>query len=309
MATSKTLKNRIRATRNISQMTKAMEAVSAVKMRKSQSVAISARPYALTALSILHEISGKIDNSENHFPLLSKNKSNLHTVAVITSDKGLAGAFNSQVLREAEKFISKLDGKIEIVAIGKKARDYFKNRRGVLKEFLGNGNFGTLDETKHISKYLLDNFLEMKPADTTLIYMNFVSAMRQEVTTRTLLPIDTDSLKKIVDSITPLQGRYANMPKSIIEIDKSEEESLLIEPDARTLLAKLLPELVEIEVMHAILEANASEHSARMIAMKNASDNAKELVSDLTVLYNKARQANITKELSEITAGKEALQT
>ncbi len=308
MPTSKALKSRIRATKNISQMTKAMEAVSAVKMRKSQTVAISARPYALTALSILHEISGKIDNSENHFPLLTKNETDLHTVAIITSDKGLAGSFNSQVLREAEKFISKLDGKIEIVAIGKKARDYFKNRRSVSKEFLGNGNFGTLDETKHISKYLLENFLEKKPESTTLIYMNFVSAMRQEVTVRTLLPITTEDLEKIISSITPLHGRYANIPKTILEIGRNQEESLLIEPNPKELLGKLLPELLEIEVMHAILEANASEHSARMIAMKNASDNAKELVSDLTVLYNKARQASITKELSEITAGKEALQ-
>lgn len=308
MPTSKALKSRIKATRNINQMTKAMEAVSAVKMRKSQAIAIGARPFALTALTLLREISAKIDTLENVSPFLSSTSSNIHTVSVITSDKGLAGAFNSQVIRSAEKYIRNLVGRVEVVAVGKKARDYFRKRGNVIKEFLGNGNFGTLEETRHISKFLLDNFLDQKPESTTVIYMNFISTMRQEVVERKLLPLNTVTLEKIIGSITPSEGRYSNMPKSILENSSKVDQEMLIEPNPKELLSKLIPELIEIQIMHAVLEANASEHSARMLAMKSASDNAKELVSDLTVLYNKARQASITKELSEITAGKESLQ-
>ncbi len=287
-------------------MTRAMEAVSAVKMRKSQNLALTARPYALAALYILKELRGRLEETENLSPLLKKEMTGRHAVVIITSDKGLAGAFNSQVIRAAEKFIKEKGPETKVIAIGKKGRDYFRRRYSVVHEFLGSGDFGTLEEVRPISEYIQNYFTGEKIESLTLIYTNFLSALRQETTVRTLLPLEVKTLEEIVRGIVPLRGKYANMPEAI-SLDTENGSTLLFEPSAVTLLTSLLPKLIEIEILHAVLEANASEHSARMMAMKSASDNASDLILNLTVLYNKARQAAITKELGEITAGKEAL--
>jgi F-type H+-transporting ATPase subunit gamma len=308
MASGRTLKNRIKATKSIKQITKAMEAVSAVKMRKSQNVALSARPYALTALEILYGISFIANHAS--LPLMEKRPVKRICLAVITSDKGLAGAFNSNVIRKAEKILKQGDKEFVIVAIGKKARDYFSKRdTRVVGEFVGAGDFGTISETKHISDCLSNLFLEQKCDETILIYTNFVSALKQEVVARKILPFSEESLKEIVDSITPLRGRYANMPKALGTINIKNSTSFIFEPSPTEILETLLPKLLEIQVFHAVLEANASEHSSRMIAMKNASENAGELIDGLNLIYNKARQALITKELAEITGGREALES
>ena len=197
--------------------------------------------------------------------------------------------------------------KVSIVAIGKKGRDYFARRgRTILGEFLGAGDFGAIDETRKISDFLLKLFGEKKTDEVTLVYTNFISALKQEVVVRSILPFSEESLQSIVDSIVPLEGRYANIPRSM-ELAGVKEGVLKFEPSPKDVLERLLPKFLAVEVYHAILEANASEHSSRMIAMKNASDNAAELAEALNIQFNKNRQAAITKELSEITAGREAL--
>ena len=308
MAGSRALKNRIRSTKNIRQMTRAMEAVSAVKMRRSQQAALAARPYALSALSILHKIQKSTEEAVIHSPLTEKRSVETLGLAVITSDKGLAGSFNANVIKKAEKLIAHSGKRALIVAVGKKGRDYFKRRKVQLAgEFLGAGDFGAINETRHISDLVASLFIEKKCDEVVLVYANFLSALKQEVVVRKLLPFTEEALGEIIADIEPLRGRYANMPVTITNSSERPAGTLIFEPSPQEALEKVLPELLAVQIFHAILEGNASEHSSRMIAMKNASESAGELVDTLNIQYNKARQAAITKELSEITAGKEAL--
>lgn len=317
MAGSRALKNRIKSTKNIRQMTRAMEAVSAVKMRRSQMLALNARPYALSALSILHKIQKSTDEAVVLSPLTERREIKTLGLVVITSDKGLAGSFNTNVIKKAEKIIAKSAPKAGaagarkqtlLIAVGKKGRDYFKRRgTAIEKEFLGAGDFGAISETRAVSDTLVSLFTQKKCDEIVLVYTNFLSALKQEVVVRKLLPFTEEALGEIIADIEPLRGRYANMPVALTDSD-TNLSTLVFEPSPQEALAKVLPELLAVQVFHAILEGNASEHSSRMIAMKNASESAGELVDTLNIKYNKARQAAITKELTEITAGREALQ-
>ena len=290
-------------------MTRAMEAVSAVKMRRSQMAAIAARPYALSALSILHKIQKSTEEAVTTSPLTEKRKVETLGIVVITSDKGLAGSFNTNVIKRVEKVIARSGRKFLIVAVGKKGRDYFKRRKmNVEREFLGAGDFGAIAETRQISDFVASLFIGKKCDEVMLVYANFLSALKQEVVVRKLLPFTEESLGEIIADIEPLRGRYANMPAAIETAGTVSSEGLLFEPSPAEALGKILPQLLAVQIFHAILEGNASEHSSRMIAMKNASESAGELVDTLNIQYNKARQAAITKELTEITAGREALQ-
>ena len=306
---SNALKNRIRSTKNIAKITRAMEAVSAVKMRRSVALALAGRPYALSALRLLEYVekhTGDFKHSE--LPLLAVRPVRKETLVVITSDKGLAGSFNLNVLRVAENYLSEKTHPIELVTVGKKGRDYFRRKGELAAEFLGAGDFGTAEETGPIAAFVLERFKRNLTDKVTIIYTNFVSALYQETIKRTLLPFTEEFLKEAIQNIIPKRGKYANIPSVFKPNDKIDLEPLL-EPSPIILLEKLLPVLLSIEVHSAIIEANASEHSSRMMAMRTASDNATELSGKLTIAYNKARQAQITKELLEITAGKEALET
>jgi len=308
MASSKSIKNRIKSTKSIKQITKAMEAVSAVKMRKSEQVALRARPYALAALEVLRGLTAKMDNDFSSLsPLLDQTRSDQpNCLLVITSDKGLAGSFNTNVLRKALKIVND-DPTLEVIAVGKKGRD-FLSRRGakIIRGHTGAGDFVELHETESISKFVKDGFEQGKWSKVTLLYTNFLSALKQEVVARKVLPFDFKSLTSIIEGITPTRGKYANMPQ-VLGVDQ-KESAYSYEPNASIILDKLLPTLLEIEIHHAVLEGNASEHSSRMVAMRNASENAGELIDSLTLEYNKARQAQITKELTEITGGAAALE-
>ncbi len=307
MAGSRALRNRIRSTKNIRQMTKAMEAVSAVKMRRSQMLALNARPYALSALSLLRSIQKSALETGEVSPLMEQREINVRGLVVITSDKGLAGSFNQNVIKRAEQVIAKSDKKTLLITVGKKGRDYFRRRHAsITQEFLGAGDYGALDETRLISDAIIHYFMSRECDEVVIVYTNFLSALKQEVVVRTLLPFTEHTLNEILAGIEPLRGKYANIPASFETADTSAEE-LIFEPSPTQALSVILPQLLAVQVFHAILEGNASEHSSRMFAMKNASDSAGELVEKLNIQYNKTRQAAITKELTEITAGKEAL--
>ncbi|MES2408699.1 MAG: ATP synthase F1 subunit gamma, partial [Patescibacteria group bacterium] len=305
MAGARAIKSRIKSTKNIQQITKAMQAVSAVKMRKSESIAISGRLYALHALNILKKIE---KSTAMDIKLLSplfdsKIKSDSECLVVITSDKGLAGAFNSNVIKKSDTLITKSKYKTDIVAVGKKGRDFFA-RKGlhVVKGFEGAGDFGSIAEAKEISDFVINLFIEKKYSKIDIVYTNFISALKQEVVVRPLLPLHKETLEQVVANIIPETGKYSDI-KSVFK----DNALYSFEPSPETIVHELVPKLVELEIYHSILEANASEHSARMVAMKNASENAKEMISTLTIKYNKERQAQITKELIEITSGKNAL--
>ncbi len=304
MSTSRVIKKRIRSTKNIKQITKAMQAVSAVKMRKSEEVALKARPYAYAALEILKNVTQGVGEHASYSPLLDAREVKKTLLVVVTSDKGLAGSFNTNVLRAAERFIKKSTVPIEIIAVGKKGRDFFARRESFIsREFLGIGDSASIEETQPIAHEVKDSFTSTTYDEVYIIHTNFISALKQEVVLRKLLPFDEKSLEEVVKGIKPLQGKYAGAEGKA----SSASVEYLFEPSPEKLLHQLLSALLDVEVYHAILEANASEHSSRMVAMKNASENAGELIDSLTILYNKSRQAQITKELTEITAGTEAL--
>lgn len=262
-----------------------------MKMRKSQDFALRSRPYALAALRILGNLSDKVSGTDFYSSLLEKREAGKTCLVIVTSDKGLCGAFNGNVLRKAAELARESDA--EIIAIGKKGVDFFKKRGfKVIKEITGVGDYGAIDETKFLADLLKEIYESGEYKEIYAAYTNFLSVMKQEPQVEKILPFDSESIKKTVS----LRGGAEGV------------RDYVFEPSAAEVLQELLPMLLEIQVYHIILEANASEHSARMLAMKNASDNAEELIDTLTLAYNKARQGQITKELTEITAGVAAME-
>ncbi len=306
MKSTREIKHRMKSIENTRQITRAMEAVSATKMRRSQEFALIARPYAEHALRLLGNVSEK--TPEEIHSLLEKRKGNNICLIAITSDKGLCGGYNSAVLRKAHKYVERQKF-ADIITVGKKARDYFKFRNiKIAGEFLGFGDFVRMEETLPVSERILQDWQDKKYSEIICVYTNFVSTFRQEAVIRTILPITQQSIEEIIVAIAPEKGKYAGQAAAGKELLAKFNYNYLFEPSRERVLDELLPLLVKIKIHHMILEANASEHSARMVAMKNASENAEEILGDLTLFYNKARQAAITAQIAEVTAGREALE-
>lgn len=304
MPSVKSIKQRIKSTKNTAQITKAMEMVSAAKMRRSQETALLGRPYALASLKIVKNILGHLEEKPE---LLLPRKVKTKLILVVTSDKGLAGALNANVLRKADEwFMREKDVKAAAIAIGKKAVEYCVRKNiNLEKSFTGFGDAGSAEETIEIGEIVLRGFMDKKWDEADIIYTHFRTTLLQEVAVRKILPITIENLEASIRSIIPEHGRFAEMKNGS---SSKEADDYLFEPTSKEVLDVLLPQLLAIHIHNVILEANASEHSARMVAMKSASDNAKELTAGLTLMYNKIRQANITREILEITAGAEALQ-
>lgn len=307
MKSTRDIKHRMKSIENTKQITRAMEAVSATKMRRSQEFALIARPYAESALRMLGNVSERTARKLHH--LLEKRREGKTCLVVITSDKGLCGGYNGAVLRKAHEYINNSNSDIDIIVIGKKARDYFKFRNYSLAgEFIGFGDFVRIDETLPISERILNDWQEKKYSKIICAYTNFISTLRQEAVIRAILPITKKSIEEIVAAIAPERGKYAEQTQDSRLKTQGFNYQYLFEPSREKVLDELLPLLVKIKIHHMILEANASEHSARMVAMKNASENAEEILGELNLFYNKARQALITEQISEVTAGREALE-
>lgn len=322
MPSTKSIKQRIRSVKNTAQITKAMEAVSATKMRKAQGFALIARPYAVASLQMLQNL---LLRTEILPPLLQKRGVKTSALLVITSDKGLAGSFNANVLKKAEAWVEskKSSGaSYVLLTVGKKARDYF-TRRGIAaeKSFWGFGDFSELKDTLPVAEEILQGFLSGRWDEVEAIYTNFRTTLKQEAVLKKILPVTKEGIEEIVEGILPEKGKYAEVPVTSYSAsiggprqsrDKLQVTSYnyeyKLEPSPEEILNKLVPQLLQMHIHHLILESNASEHSARMVAMKNASDKAGELIDELTLSYNKLRQAGITRELTEITAGREALE-
>lgn len=297
----KDIKTKIRATERMHKVTRAMEAVSAVKMRKTQAAALQGRAYARAALSILTRLAGTRHVKEH--PLGMDRAGHKLALVVITSDKGLAGALNSGVLKRA---VEALEGRekedVTIYAYGRKGDEFF-SRRGyrVAKAVMNKQDEIPLSDMEELVSELTDGFLEGAFDKVIAVYPNFKSTFEQIPTMRRLLPLSLPAINDIVNGITPVKGKWAETPP--IEAPASYE----VEPSGGEVLSLLIPKLVAVALYHMLLEAKASEHSARMVAMKNASDKSKEVTRDLNRVYNKARQAAITREVSEIVGGREAL--
>ena len=301
MANLKLIKSKILSYKKTGTVTHAMEAVSAVKMRKGQERALSGRSYAAAALSVLERLSGTADLSRH--PMMQE-RSGKTALIVITSDKGLAGGFNSGVIRSTENLIQAKGLTKEntvIFALGRKGGEHFKLRGYVVEvERINVSDDISESEVAQITQILMER------SDITqaiISYQNFISTFEQEPITRQIVPIKPEVIREIVAGIRPARGRYAPQDQSEVV----RPASYTVEPDAETVLSVLLPKLLNIAIFHALLESKASEHSARMVAMKSATDKAKDMAKSLTRTFNKVRQAAITREVSEITSGMEAM--
>jgi len=295
MPSTRDIKRRQKSIGNTKQVTKAMELVAASKMRKAQLVALQSRPYAEKALSILSHIKTGQTDLKNIF-LDGRPESKKILAIVVTSDKGLCGGLNSSIIRDCSHLFEqyKKDGyEVDAALIGLKSKSHFERMGLEIHEtYKGVGDYITLEEIKPISEFIQKKYKSTEFNKVVVIYTKFISTLKQEVSHRQILPISEDIFQDLIEDISPKN-------KPAVEY--------IFEPSPQRILDSLIPFLIDIYIYHIILESNASEHSARMVAMKNASDSAENILDALTLSYNKARQTAITREITEITAGVEAL--
>lgn len=296
----KQIKNKIVSTQKTGKVTRAMEAVSAVKMRKSQERALAGKAYAEAALRILSRVSKSKEAATYFSP---RNPEGKHCFIVITSDKGLAGSLNSAVLKEVGVNLAHLQqDNVRIIAFGRKALDHF-TRRGyaIDAHFTNVSDDVSLEDMREVVGEVIENFSNGTYGRVSIAYQSFVSTFEQNAIVREILPLDPVVLETMVRDIVPKKGKYSELETAynghVYTVEPSEEEVFNV----------LIPQLVQIMLYHAMLENKASEHSARMVAMKSATDKSKEVMKSLTLLFNKQRQAAITAEVSEITGGIEAM--
>ncbi len=297
----KLIKNKIKSIQRTSKVTKAMEAVSAVKMRKSQERALDGRTYAEAALRILERVSHVHDAQEH--PLFAPHTEGKHCIIVVTSDKGLAGSLNSSVLKEANALIrTYATDDVEVICFGKKSYEHFTRRGYVVPmHYLNLRDDVALEDMEDVVSFVTEGFSKKKYKSVHAIYQTFVSTFEQSAVRRELLPLKTSALQEIVQGIIPKQGKYSDIHL------ETKPVSYTVEPNQEAVYQEVFPLLIKIMLYHALLESKASEHSARMVAMKNATDKAKEVSKILTLAFNKERQSIITAEVSEITGGIEAM--
>jgi F-type H+-transporting ATPase subunit gamma len=285
MANQQDIRRRIKSIRNIGQLTKAMQMVAASKMRRAQQSALAGRPYAALMNKVLVSLQQRSDPKLH--PLLNVREVKKELVLIISTDKGLAGALNTNLLRETSRFDSATTG---YVVSGRKARQFVaRTKRELLADFELK-DAPAFIETKPIAQFCTEKFLSREVDKVSVLYTHFVNTINQRPLVQTLLPISSFDL-----------------PKAAPPAEADPLVGYTFEPNAEGVLDIMLPYYIQYQVYQMILDARASEHSARMVAMKNATDNAKEFIKDLTLEYNKMRQASITTELLEIATAQMAL--
>ena len=297
MPSTRDIRRRIRSVKNTAQITKAMQMVASSKMRKAQLAALAGRPYAILMNQVI--VSASQDSRDFVHPLMQKRAVQKRGVLAVTTDKGLCGPLNSNMGREVMKWDK--DSTIFVTAGRKGSQFVTRTKRKLAAEFTYK-DAPLFSEARAISKALQEMFLKGEVDCVDLIYTRFVNTLSQKVEVRRLLPIG--ELQVLLNEPAAAAPEQKAPTPAAAEGQHLEH---LFEPDAKHVLSAILPHFVNFIVYQALLEAKASEHSARMVAMKNATDNAKQLIKDLTLDYNKLRQANITKELLEITTAQMAM--
>lgn len=293
MAEMREIKRRIKSVDNTRQITKTMEMVAGAKIKKAQDSIEKARPYASKMIEVLSNVSGRVD--EKKYPLLDVHEPVKHTtIVVFTSDRGLCGAFNANVIRRAEELIKEEEEKgrgVELITVGRKGISYFTYvGQEILSKYDGISDSPTFENAREIAKELEAAYIAYQTDQVILVFNQFKSAVEQKITEHILLPVG----KEIME-----EEREAEAPVFTQEF--------IFEPSSSQVFEKLLPTYVETLAFRVLLESAASEHGARRTAMKAATENAGEMIKDLVVSFNRARQAQITQEISEIVGGAEAL--
>jgi len=293
MASAREMRLRIKSVKNISQVTRALEAVSAAKVRKAIQALNATRSYAVKAWQVLTHITNQPESLNLH-PLLTARTNPRNTIViVITADRGLAGAYNTNVIRYVMERFDKYRVPVQYVTIGRKGRDLLlRMKKPLLADFSNMLSAPKFSTVSAIGRLVVDEFIKGDADEVFLIYTDFVSMARQVTNVKKLLPLEISQAQLVTDFGEPQTGAAA---------------AYEFEPDQKEILNEMIPRFTALQIYQAVLESQASEHAARMVAMRNATDNAKELVSALQLAYNKVRQQAITNDILDIVGGAEAL--
>jgi F-type H+-transporting ATPase subunit gamma len=282
MASPRDIRRRIGAAKNIKQITRAMQFVAASKLRRAQDSTLAARPYSEKIDEVLADVAAVL-GGEDH-PLLKETEGGKRLLVLITTDRGLAGPLNTNTIRYISREITEHKGDIAVVSVGRKGRDAMRRSRVPIDaHFPGFGDKPTFSDVLPLARLISDDFLQGKYGRIDLVYSRFISTLSQKPVLDQLLPIEASE---------DTEGIPGNQ--------------FIFEPSPRAVLEQLLPRYVATRLFHAVLEGKASEESSRMVAMKSATENAEDLIDDLTLAYNKVRQSNITREMIEIATGARA---
>jgi F-type H+-transporting ATPase subunit gamma len=293
MASAREMRLRIKSVKNISQVTRALEAVSAAKVRKAIQALTATRSYATKAWQVLRHITNQPGSLNLHPLLTARTNPKNALVIVMTADRGLAGAYNTNVIRYVLQQFDKYRFPVKYITVGRKGRDLLlRMRKPVLADFSNLPSAPKFSSVSAIGRLAVDDFINGEVDEVFLIYTDFVSMARQVTTMKKLLTLEIENAGQLVhDFEQPHTGPAAYE----------------FEPDQKGILDEMIPRFTALQVYQAILESQASEHAARMVAMRSATDNAKELVSALQLAYNKVRQQSITNDILDIVGGAEAL--
>jgi F-type H+-transporting ATPase subunit gamma len=300
MASLRDIRKRIRSVKNTRQITKAMKMVAAAKLRKAQDAIIAARPYAQMLDTIIADLAARSGDENLAHPLLVARPVRRVELVLLTSDRGLAGGFNSNVIRRASRFLYENGSleRIQLSTVGRKGHDFFRQRgQHIRKDFGGLYQRLSYRSAADVAEELTASFLNGEVDAVYVVYNEFVSAITQKVALQQILPLQAFGPAAPEQAATPEQAT----PGAAAMVD------FKYEPDRQAVLDRLVPQAVSIKLYRALLESVASEHGARMSAMENATSNASEMIANLSLTYNRTRQAVITKELMEIVSGAEAL--
>ena len=314
MPNLKGIRDRIQSVKNTKKITEAMRLVAAAKVRRAQEQVTSTRPFANTLLQVLYSLKSRLRLEEADLPLLKQREVKCVGLLVITGDRGLCGGYNANIIRKAEQRAKELAAagiNYKFVLVGRKAVQYFQNRQApVAKTYAGLEQIPSAAEASDIADELLSLFLSEEVDKIELIYTRFVSLISSQPVVQTLLPLVPEALTNPDDETFNLitrGGKFQVEREKVATEVKELPADMIFEQDPKDILNALLPLYLSNQLLRALQEGAASELAARMTAMNNASDNASDLMKTLTLSYNKARQAAITQELSEVVDGANAL--
>jgi len=294
MANAREVKQRIRSVKNIAQVTRALQAVSASRVRKAMDAMYNTRPYANKAWQVLTHIAGQPGRDVLHPLLKTRTSIDSAIVVMISSDRGLAGPYNTNILRATLRAFRDYPAPVRYISVGRKGTELlYRQGKEILADFSGLPAEPTFNDVSPIGRIVVEEFLAGKADEVFLMYTDFVNMVKQDPVQKKLLPLEYESPEGLVEAeFTQTEGPHA---------------AYIFEPGETEILDEIIPSFTRLQVFQAVLESFASEHAARMVAMKNATDNATELAGLLQLDYNKARQLSITSDILDIVGGAEAL--
>ncbi|MBX3066428.1 MAG: ATP synthase F1 subunit gamma [Anaerolineae bacterium] len=301
MANPREIRRRIRSVKNIMQITMALEAVSASKVRRATAMVLASRAYANAAMEMLLNIASSNKNTPMHPLLTTREQVGTIAIMLITSDRGQAGAYNANIIRVARSFAQRAGKPVRWIAVGRKGRDaLIRMGENVVAEFTGLPAWLSVSDIRPIARVLIDDYLGGNNDETFIAYTDFINQLTQRPRLQRLFPLLPGEMEDL--------GAAPDYLK-VITAPTTKVADYIFEPSAEGILNEIVPKFTETVIYQALLESAASEHSARMVAMRNASDNARELANVYQLSYNKARQAAITSEILDIVGGSEALKS